>query len=186
MPLTGERKPFTVLQSSFDEIEGQFSPNGQWLACASNESGRYDIYIRTFPETGGKQQVSVEGGVQPRWQRDGSQLFYVAPDTRLMAVPISLGPGTHTLEAGAPVPLVPTRLDGRKYHDCRASGPRAVCRRPRRPVFDEHRRRRCGRVADHPRAQLDGGTDEMSLTAGSRPGPSNILVCLCAAGVVRG
>ena len=110
MPLTGERKPFAVLQSSFDEIEGQFSPNGQWLACASNESGRYEIYIRTFPETGGKQQVSVEGGVQPRWQRDGSQLFYVAPDTRLMAVPISLGPGTHTLEAGAPVPLVPTRL----------------------------------------------------------------------------
>ncbi len=58
----GERKPFAVLQSSFDEIEGQFSPDGRWLAYASNESGRYEIYIRTFPESGGKWQVSVAGG----------------------------------------------------------------------------------------------------------------------------
>ena len=110
LPLMGERKPFAVLQSSFDEIEGQFSPDGRWLAYASNESGRYEIYIRTFPEAGGKWQVSVAGGLQPRWRRDGRELYYVAPDTRLMAVPTRLGPATHTLEAGAPAALFPTRL----------------------------------------------------------------------------
>ncbi len=110
LPMMGERKPFAVLQSSFDEIEGQFSPDGRGLAYASNESGRYEIYIRTFPEAGGKWQVSAAGGVQPRWQRDGHELHYVAPDAQLMAVPIRLAPDTHALEAGAPVALFPTRL----------------------------------------------------------------------------
>jgi dipeptidyl aminopeptidase/acylaminoacyl peptidase len=105
------RKPFAILQSSFDEIEGQFSPDGRWLAYTSNESGRYEIYIRTFPEVGGKWLVSAAGGGQPRWRRDGRELFYVAPDGRLMAVPIRrLAPDAPALEAGAPVPLFPTRL----------------------------------------------------------------------------
>jgi hypothetical protein len=98
------------LQSSFDEIEGQFSPDGRWLAYVSNESGRYEIYVRTFPEAGGKWRVSVAGGVQPRWRRDGHELFYVAPDTRLMAGPIRLASDKHTLERGTPVALFPTRL----------------------------------------------------------------------------
>jgi Tol biopolymer transport system component len=110
LPLTGERKPFAVLQSSFDEIEGQFSPNGQWLAYASNESGRYEVYVRPFPEAGEKRQVSAAGGTQPRWRRDGHELFYVAPDGRLMAVPISPARGTQALEARSPVPLFQTRL----------------------------------------------------------------------------
>ena len=116
----GERKPFAVLQSSFDEIEGQFSPDGRWLAYASNESGRYEIYIRTFPEAGGKWQVSAAGGVQPRWRRDGRELFYVAPDTRLMAVPLRLAPDTHTLEAGAACrTLSDAARHWRKYRRCR-------------------------------------------------------------------
>ncbi len=106
----GERKPFAALESRFDEIQGQLSPDGRWLAYASNESGRYEVYIRTFPEAGGKWQVSAAGGVQPRWRRDGRELYYVAPDARLMAVPIRLAPDTHTPEAGAPAALVPTRL----------------------------------------------------------------------------
>jgi Tol biopolymer transport system component len=108
--MMGDRKPFAVLQSSFDEIEGQFSPDGRRLAYASNESGRYEIYMRTFPEAGGKWQVSVAGGVQPRWRRDGQELFFVAPDARLMAVPIRLASDTHALEAGAPTALFPVQL----------------------------------------------------------------------------
>jgi eukaryotic-like serine/threonine-protein kinase len=75
LPMTGDRKPLPVLHSSFDEIEGQFSPDTRWIAYASNESGRYEIYIRTFPEAGGKWQISTGGGMQPRWSRDGRELF---------------------------------------------------------------------------------------------------------------
>jgi Tol biopolymer transport system component len=110
LPMTGERKPFPVLQTRFDEIQGQFSPDGRWLAYASNESGRDEIYVQTFPEAGGKWQISAAGGLQPRWRRDGQELFYVAPDNRLMAAPIRVAPGTKALEAGAPVPLFTTKL----------------------------------------------------------------------------
>ena len=76
-------------------FEGQFSPDGRWLAYASNESGRYEIYIRTFPKADVKRLVSAAGGVQPRWRRDGRELFYVAPDRRLTAVRCPAG-GRHT------------------------------------------------------------------------------------------
>jgi Tol biopolymer transport system component len=110
LPMTGERKPFPVLQTRFDEIQGQFSPDGRWLTYASNESGRYEIYVQTFPGAGGRWQISAAGGLQPRWRRDGQELFYVAPDNRLMAAPIRVAPGTKALEAGAPVPLFTTKL----------------------------------------------------------------------------
>ena len=110
LPLTGERKPFPVVQTSFDDIQGQFSPDGRWLAYASNESGRYEIYVRSFPEPSGKWQVLTAGGTQPRWRRDGTELYYVAPDTRLMAVPIRMVSDTRAVDAGVPVALFPTRL----------------------------------------------------------------------------
>src|SRR5207248_11172645 len=92
LPLVGERTPFPVVQTQFDEIQGQFSPDGQWIAYASNESGRYEIYIRSFAAAGTKRQVSTGGGLQPRWRRDGKELFYVAPDHRMMAVAIDAAP----------------------------------------------------------------------------------------------
>jgi eukaryotic-like serine/threonine-protein kinase len=110
LPMTGERKPFPVLQSGFDEIQGQFSPDSRYVAYASNESGRYEIYIRTFPGTGGKWQVSAKGGMQPRWRRDNRELFYVAPDTRLMAVTLRVASDANRLEVSAPVALFSTRL----------------------------------------------------------------------------
>jgi Tol biopolymer transport system component len=88
LPLTGDRRPFPVVQTSFDEIAGQLSPDVRWLAYASNESGRYETYVRPFPGPGGTLQVSTAGGTQPRWSKDGWELFYVSPDGHLMAVPI--------------------------------------------------------------------------------------------------
>jgi hypothetical protein len=117
VPMTGERKPFAVVQTRFDEIQGQFSPDGRWLAYVSNESGRNEIYVQAFPETGGKWQISVAGGLQPRWRRDGQELFFVAPDNRLMAASIGVAQGGKALEAGTPVPLFQSKI---------ASGPNIV------------------------------------------------------------
>jgi Tol biopolymer transport system component len=110
LPLVGDRKPFPVVQTPFDEAEGQFSPDGRWVAFQSNESGREEIYVRLFPGPDGQRQVSTEGGSQPRWRPDGTELFYVAPDARLMAVPIAVGAARQTLEPGAPMPLFPSHL----------------------------------------------------------------------------
>jgi dipeptidyl aminopeptidase/acylaminoacyl peptidase len=107
---TGDRKPFPVVQTPFDETAGQFSPDGRWIAYESNESGPVEVYVQPFPELGDKWQVSTAGGSQPRWRRDGKELFYVAPDARLMAVSIAVGADSQTLEAGAPVPVFATRL----------------------------------------------------------------------------
>jgi eukaryotic-like serine/threonine-protein kinase len=110
-PLNGRAgEPFPVVQTAFDEAEGQFSPNGQWVAYQSNASGRTEIYLRPFPVPGATIQISTAGGGQPRWRPDGRELFYVAPDAKLMAVPLLMKADRPTLEPGAPMPLFTTRL----------------------------------------------------------------------------
>jgi Tol biopolymer transport system component len=108
--LEGERKPFPVVRTNFDERDGQFSPDGRWIAYESNESGQYEIYIQPFPGPGGKIRVSRNGGAQIRWRRDGKELFYIGLDARLMAVPIQIR--NQTLETGDPVPLFSTHIGG--------------------------------------------------------------------------
>jgi Tol biopolymer transport system component len=105
-----ESRSIPIVNSSFDERFGQFSPDGRWVAYASNESGRFEIVVQSFPEPSGKWQVSTAGGVQPRWRPDGKELYFIAPDGRLMAVSIS--PSAAAVEAGLPVPLFPSRLPG--------------------------------------------------------------------------
>jgi Tol biopolymer transport system component len=110
LPLTGERKPFPVVQTRFDEPYGNLSPDGRWLAYESNESGQSEIYVRPFPGAGGKWQISTAGGVQVRWRHDGQEIFYIAPDGRLTAVPISVASDGQTLTVGASMPLFQTHL----------------------------------------------------------------------------
>jgi WD40-like Beta Propeller Repeat len=98
------------VNTSFDEIAGQLSPDGRWLAYASNESGCYEIHLRSFPEPRGEWQILTAGGTQPRWRRDGQELFYVASDTRMMAAPIRPASAERTVETGALLALFPTRL----------------------------------------------------------------------------
>ena len=99
LPMTGERKPAPLMQTKFNEMQGQFSPDGRWIAYASDETGQLEVYVRPFPSGGGQWRVSANGGDSPRWRRDGKELFYLAPDGRLMAVPVSTG---SRFEAGAP------------------------------------------------------------------------------------
>jgi len=148
LPMEGERKPFVFLKTNFDERRAQFSPDGRWVAYRSNESGRYEIYVRPFFQgglsakmeggpapvsgtsvlsglqvqpapvsgtssgvgTGGQWQVSTSGGIDPRWRADGKELYYIAPDGKLMAAPITASGAT--IEPGTPVALFQTRIYG--------------------------------------------------------------------------
>jgi WD40-like Beta Propeller Repeat len=92
-----------VLHTSFDERDARFSPDGKWIAYSSDESGRDEIYVRTFAASSGKVAISTTGGVQPAWKQDGSELFYIAADGRVMSVP--MGFSGDTVTASAPKPL---------------------------------------------------------------------------------
>ena len=104
------RKPFPIVQTSFEETQGQFSPDGRWIAYTSNESGRYEVYVRPFQEAGGKWEVSTGGGSQPRWRADGKELFYIAADAHLMAVPVRATSEGRAIDVGTPLVLFPTHL----------------------------------------------------------------------------
>jgi roadblock/LC7 domain-containing protein len=81
----GAAKPYPFMPARFAEGDPQFSPDGRWMAYESAESGRFEMYVAPFPGPGGKRRVSVAGGESPRWRVDGKELFYFAPDSRLMA-----------------------------------------------------------------------------------------------------
>jgi Tol biopolymer transport system component len=104
------RRPRVFLQTEANELWAQFSPDGQWVAFQSNATGRYEIYVRRFDGQGGTVPVSTTGGVYPRWSRDGRELYFVAPDARLMASRIDAA--ATTLQAGEPVPLFATQKLG--------------------------------------------------------------------------
>jgi serine/threonine-protein kinase len=80
----GEPKPF--VNSAFNERDPAFSPDGRWLAYASNESGSFEVYVRPFPGPGRKWQVSTGGGLYPKWSRNGKELFYRTQDSKIMVV----------------------------------------------------------------------------------------------------
>ena len=128
LSLTGNRKPFPVVRTEFHTDEGQFSPDGRWIAYRSTESGRAEIYLQPFPGSGDKVRISAGGGNQPRWRGDGRELFYIGSDGRLMAVPITLPIGEGIPAVGAAVPLFATRLEGTQFprhgYDVAADGQR--------------------------------------------------------------
>ena len=78
------------MKTPFEEREGQFSPDGKWIAYQSNESGRNEIVVQPFPGPGGKFQISTNGGAQPRWNKNGKEIFYVSLDSKMMAAPVRL------------------------------------------------------------------------------------------------
>ena len=103
--MNGNGTPFAVVQTSAEELSGQFSPDGRWVAYQSDESGRVEVYVQPFPGPGSKWPISTNGGSQVRWRHDGKELFYVASDGRLMAASIQAGPDARALDIGTPVAL---------------------------------------------------------------------------------
>lgn len=115
LPLDENGKPgklFPVGETHSEDLGGQFSPDGNWIAFQSDESGRVEIYVQPFPGPGNKSLVSTNGGSQVRWRRHGQELFYVALDGRLMAVPIRVASHAGAPEIGTPITLFAPRLGG--------------------------------------------------------------------------
>jgi Tol biopolymer transport system component len=104
----GEPREVAVAQSQFDETEGQFSPDGKWVAYVSNESGHPEVFVQSFPEGRGRTQVSTAGGAQVRWSGDGNEIFYVAPDGKMMGVSLVFVGASPQVKA--PVTLFQTHL----------------------------------------------------------------------------
>ncbi len=110
LPMVGERKPIPFLQSEFEEFDAQFSPDGKWISYISNESGRYEAYVKPFAGTGsdaareGKWQISSNGVANAiimasRWRGDGRELYYMSEDHRVMAAEVKAAGSS--LELGA-------------------------------------------------------------------------------------
>ncbi len=99
LPLSGQREAYPFLESEFHESQGQFSPDGRLLAYASDQSGRPEVYISSFPRGDSRIRVSTDGGVQPRWRGDGKELYYLQMGAdKLMAAEIIPEP---TLRVGS-------------------------------------------------------------------------------------
>jgi hypothetical protein len=103
-------EPFPVAQTRFDEGQARFSPAALWIAYVSNETGRQEVYIQSFPDLRRKLQVSSAGGIYPRWHHDGRSLFYLAPDMQLMTVPIETTASPESVAPDVPRALFATRL----------------------------------------------------------------------------
>lgn len=103
LSLDGNRKPSLVIESQFETTNARLSPNGRWIAYSSNESGKFEIYIQSFPPSNIKWQLSTHGGDEPQWRRDGKELFYLAGNNRIMAVDVKTE--SSDFQAGIPKPL---------------------------------------------------------------------------------
>jgi dipeptidyl aminopeptidase/acylaminoacyl peptidase len=127
LPIADTKKPIAILQTSADERNPQVSPDGKWIAYSSNESGRTEIYIKSFPEGPAKIQVSVDGGVFPRWRRDGKELYFLNPLSlgNMMATEIRVSGSS--VQRSVPQALFPTQFvsgihPGGLYHAYAVSG----------------------------------------------------------------
>ena len=99
------------MQTSYNEHLTRFSSDGNWIAYVSDETGRNEVYVQPFhpgAKPGSRVTISTNGGSWPRWRRDGKELFYLALDSRLMAVPIRVAPNGETIQPGPPVALFAT------------------------------------------------------------------------------
>jgi eukaryotic-like serine/threonine-protein kinase len=134
LPLFGDRRPVPLFQEEFGEVMGSTSPDGRWIAYVSTETGKTEVYVQSFPSGDGKRKISVDGGIEPVWRRDGKEIFYLAADGSLMAVATTAGAA---LDAGRPSRLFQTKMSPistpnttRNQYVVSADGQRFLVREP--------------------------------------------------------
>jgi len=108
LSIGGDRKWEVFWQTPANESRAMFSPNGRWVVYESDESGKKEIYVQSFPGSGAKWQISLSGGSQPRWRRDGKELFYLGGDRKVTAVDVNTE--APTFAHGPPTALFETRI----------------------------------------------------------------------------
>jgi Tol biopolymer transport system component len=91
LPTFGDRTPVPYLRTPYSEIQSRLSPDGRWVAYSSDETGMLEVYVQSFPVAGAKQTISIRGGAEPQWRKDGRELYYLAADRTLMAVDVDGG-----------------------------------------------------------------------------------------------
>jgi Tol biopolymer transport system component len=107
----GDRKPIKFISSKSDDAQGQISPDGKWMAYMSDKTGTREVYVVQFPSGEGEERISTAGGEQPRWKGDGSELYYVASDGKMMSVAVKTTAGPKpALDHGAPVVLFDSHI----------------------------------------------------------------------------
>jgi Tol biopolymer transport system component len=126
LPREGDATPIPYSRTQANEVQGQVSPDGRWMAYASDESGRLEVYVQSFPTPGVKFTISSNGGAQPHWRGDGRELFYLAADDTITAVDVTPG---ETPRFGPPRPLFRTTvlgslLDARNHFTATRDGQR--------------------------------------------------------------
>ena len=102
LPVQGDRSPHPYLATRFSEADAHFSADGKWVAYTSDESGRSEVYVQSFPEPHEKVQISTRGGVSPRWAPSGRELYFLSIERRLIAVQVAMSDPLHV---GTPTPL---------------------------------------------------------------------------------
>jgi Tol biopolymer transport system component len=107
LPTMGDHKPQPLDQMAANESQGRLSPDTRWIAYVSDQSGDDEVYVRAFPPSDGRWQISTGGGTRPRWRPDGRALYFLAADGRLMAVEITAA--SSSLQSGAPQPILTLR-----------------------------------------------------------------------------
>jgi eukaryotic-like serine/threonine-protein kinase len=135
LPLFGDRKPVEVVDDRFAPYSAHFSPDGQWLAYASLDTGRYEVYVRRFPGPGQKQQISSDGGAHPRWTADGRELVYWAVPRGIEAVSFEATGSTFRLGPRRTLvqPAVLSLIDAKTHYDITRDGKRLLVRQPAGP-----------------------------------------------------
>jgi Tol biopolymer transport system component len=134
LPLTPERpgdplKPVPFHQTQFNEKEAQFSPDDRWVAYSSDESGRAEIYVSPFSRRTEKHQISTNGGILPRWRKDGKEIFYQTPDGPLMVAEVRIS--GESVEVGATHALpIGVKYSGAYSYDVSADGQRILAAMP--------------------------------------------------------
>ncbi len=130
LPINSNGKPVPFLTSEYNEDFGQVSPDGNWIAYSSDESGRYEVYVQNFPTPGGKVQISTTGGQQQKWSANSKEIFYISPDRKMMSVDFHPG----STEQPAPKILFQTKImpkiEARNHYVVTGDGQRFLINTP--------------------------------------------------------